>query len=31
MDKPSLFAHKEMSIFCFSDHQDWRKFSALTV
>jgi len=31
MDKPSLFAHKEMSIFCFSDNQDWRKFFVLTV
>jgi len=24
-DKPSLFAHKEMNIFCFSNGQDWRK------
>jgi len=29
MDKPSSFAHKEISIFCFSDDQDWRKFSVL--
>jgi len=27
MDKPSSFARKDMSIFCFSDDQDWRKFS----
>jgi len=26
MDKLSSFAHKEMSIFCFSDDEDWRKF-----
>jgi len=26
MDQPTSFAHKEMSIFCFSDDQDWRKF-----
>jgi len=31
MDKSSSLAHKEMSIFCFSDDQDWRKFSVLTV
>jgi len=31
MAKPSSFAHKEMSIFCFSDHQDWSKFSVLPV
>jgi len=31
MDKPSSFAHKEMRIFCFSDDQDWGKFSVLTV
>jgi len=31
MDKPSAFAHKEMSILCFSDDQDWRKFSVLPV
>jgi len=31
MDKPSSFAHKEMSIFCFSDDQDWRKLSVLPV
>jgi len=30
MDKPSLCAHKEMSISCFSDDQVWRKFSVLT-
>jgi len=29
MDKPCLFAHKEMSIFCFSDDQGWWKFSVL--
>jgi len=27
MKKSSSFAHKEMSIFCFCDDQDWRKFS----
>jgi len=27
MDKPSLFAPKEISIFCFSDDQNWQKFS----
>jgi len=26
MDKLISFAYKEMSIFCFSDDQDWRKF-----
>jgi len=31
MDKPSSFAHKEMSIFCFSDVQDWCKFSVFPV
>ena len=31
MDKPTLFAHKEMSIFCFSDDQDWRKLNVLPV
>jgi len=31
MDKPSSFAPKEMSILCFSDDQDWRKFSVLLV
>jgi len=31
MDKPTSFAHKKMSIFCFSDDQDWRKFSVLPV
>jgi len=31
MDKPSSFAHKEMRIICFSDDQDWGKFSVLTV
>ena len=31
MGKASSFAHKEISIFCFSDVQDWCKFSALTV
>jgi len=27
IDKPTLCALKEMSIFCFRDDQDWRKFS----
>ena len=31
MDKPTSFAHKEMSIFSFSDNRDWRKFSVLPV
>jgi len=31
MNKPSSFARKEMSIFCFSDDKYWHKFSALTV
>ena len=31
IDKPTSFVHKEMSIFCFSDDQDWRKFSVLSV
>jgi len=31
MDKSDWFAQKEMSIFCFSDNQDWRKFSVLPV
>ena len=31
MHKPASFAHKEMSIFCFSDDQDRRKFSVLPV
>jgi len=31
MNKPSSFAHKEMSILCFSDDQFWRKFSVLPV
>jgi len=31
MDKPTSFALKEMSSFCFSDDQDWLKFSALPV
>jgi len=31
MNKLSSFAHKGMSIFYFSDDQDWRKFSVLTV
>jgi len=31
MDKLSLYANKEMSTFCFSDDQDWRKFSLLPV
>jgi len=31
IDKPSSFTHKEISIFCFGDDQDWRKFSVLPV
>jgi len=31
IDKPTSFVHKEMSIFCFSDDQDWRKFYVLSV
>jgi len=31
MDKPTAFAHKERSIFCISDDQDWRKLSVLPV
>jgi len=31
MVKPASFAHKEMSIFCFSDDQDWRKYFVLPV
>jgi len=31
MDKPASCALKEMSIICFSDDQDWRKFSVLPV
>jgi len=31
MDKPSSFARKEIAFFCFSDDQDWQKFSALPV
>jgi len=31
MDKPSSFAHKEISILCFSDDRDWLKFSILPV
>jgi len=31
MDKTSSFTHKEMNIFCFSDDQDWHKFSVLAV
>jgi len=30
MDKPSLFAHDEMSIFCFSNDENWGKYSVLT-
>jgi len=29
MDKPTSFARKKMSNFCFSDDQDWRKLSVL--
>jgi len=31
IDKPTSCALKEISIFCFSDDQDWRKFSVLPV
>jgi len=31
MDKSRSFAHKEMSIFCFRDDQDWHKFFVLAV
>jgi len=31
MDKPSSLARKKMSILCFSDDQDWLKFSVLPV
>jgi len=31
MDKSISFAHKEISIFCFSDDQDWGKFSVMPV
>jgi len=31
MGKSSSFAHKEISIFCFSDNQGWQKFSVLPV
>ena len=31
MDKPRSFAHKEISIFCFCDDQNWCKISVLTV
>jgi len=31
IDKPTSCALKEMSIFCFSDDQGWRKFSVLPV
>ena len=31
IDIPSLFAHKEMSFFCFSDDQNWRIFLFLSV
>jgi len=31
IDKPTSCALKEMSIFYFSDNQDWRKFSVLPV
>jgi len=30
MDKASLFAHKEISIFCFSNDQVSRKYYVLT-
>jgi len=30
IDKPSLFAHKEMSILYFSDDEEWRTFYVLT-
>jgi len=31
MDKPNSFAHKEISTFCFSDDQNWRKIFVLPV
>jgi len=31
IDKPTSCELKDMSIFCFSDDQDWRKFSVLPV
>ena len=31
IDKPTSCALKEKSILCFSDDQDWRKFSVLPV
>jgi len=31
IDKPTLCELKDMSIFCFSDDQAWRKFSVLPV
>jgi len=31
MDKPRSFAHKELSIFCFSGDKVWQKFSVLPV
>jgi len=31
MEKPSSFTHKEMNFFCFSDDQEWGKFSVLPV
>ena len=29
IDKPSSFANKEMSFFCFSDDHYWRQFAVL--
>jgi len=31
IDKLTSFSQKEMSFFCFSDDQYWRKFSSFTV
>jgi len=31
IDKLTSFAHIEMSTFCFSGDQDWRKFCVLSV
>jgi len=31
INKPSSFAHKEMKIFCFSNYQDWGKFSVFAL
>jgi len=31
IDKPTSCALEKKSMFCFSDDEDWRKFSVLTV